>query len=84
METVERIRQIAAESFPGCDPRLEWDEDLQKVVGVIIWDGFGKLDHASRQGKLWKVLKDALGPDMQQVSLLLTYTPRDYNTMMAA
>ena len=84
MEIAERVRRAVVEGFPGCDPRLEWDEGLQKVVGVLLWDGFETLDHATRQRRLWNVLKKALGPDAQQVSLLLTYTPREYEVYLAA
>ena len=84
MEIAERVRQAVVDAFPGCDPRLEWDDGLQKVVGVVLWDDFEKLDHVTRQRKLWSVLKKALGPNAQQVSLLLTYTPHEYETYLAA
>jgi len=81
---VERIKTAATAEFAGSDPQVEWDEDLQKVVGVILWDGFGRMHHARRQTKLWTVLKKTLGKDAQWVSLILAYTPDEYNVMMAA
>lgn len=84
MEIVEQIKRILGEHFGGCDPKIEWDEDLQKVVGVVLWQDFEKLDHATRQRKLWSVLRHDLGADAQRVSLLLTFTPKEYETQLAA
>jgi hypothetical protein len=83
-DIVERLIEVAKKNYPGCEVKVKWDKGLEKVVGFILWDGFAEMDHVSRQGGLYDVLDRELGPDAEEVSLLLTYTPKEYNTLMAA
>lgn len=84
MEIVEKVEQAVTRTFKGSEPQIEWDPEIEQVAGVILWDGFGTMDHGSRQMMLWDALRDALGQDIGQVSLILTYTSREYDALMAA
>lgn len=84
MELIERLVGAAAAKFRGVDTKLEWDDGLQKVTGFLIWDGFEEMDHVSRQQKVWEMVRGELGSEAVNVSLLLAYTPQEYETLMAA
>ena len=55
-----------------------------RVSGSVIWGGFDGTDDIERQQTLRKLLSDKLGEEIQDVGILLTYTPREIEIMSAA
>ena len=58
--------------------------DSGRISGYVVSHHFDDLDQVDRQKSLRQVLKDALGPDVQEVSIILTYTPHEMRVMQAA
>ena len=59
-------------------------EPSGRLHGTVIWEGFDNQDHIERQQLVRKVLKQVLGAEVQQIGVLLTYTPREMRLMSAA
>ena len=52
---------------------IEMDEMLSvRRLRRVAWAGFEGHDHSDRQKQVRQVLKAALGPEVQQVGVLLT------------
>ena len=79
----ERVRAILEDTFTGMTVDLEPLPD-QRVTGSVVWDGFTGHDHVARQQMVRQALQAALGPNVQQVGVLLTYTPDELDAMTAA
>ena len=79
----QQIAQILTQAFPGMT--IDLDETLgPRVHGRIVWDGFDGKDQVDRQTAVRQALKQKLGPEAQQVGVLLTYTPTELEAMQAA
>ena len=79
----QRVRKILQDNFAGIRIDLEQIPG-QKIAGSVVWDGFAGLDHVDRQHLVRQALQAALGPEIQQVGILLTYTPEELGAMLAA
>lgn len=68
--------------------RLAGDADLEKLpdgrfIGHVISPRFDDIDYEQRRNLLWSVLKADLAPqEYPQVSMLLTYTPEEWNVTL--
>ncbi len=78
-----RVKQILEDTFTGIQVDLA-DLPGQRITGSVVWEGFTGHDHVERQQQVRKALQAALGSEVQQVGILLTYTPNEYEQMMAA
>ena len=58
--------------------------DSGRIAGYIVSHHFDDLEQEDRQKTLRQVLRDALGPAVQQVSIILTYTPHEMRVMESA
>ncbi len=79
----QRIREVLEEKFPGIDVDLD-EAPGERVNGHVVWEGFTGHDHVDRQQRVRQALREGLGAEMQQVGILLTYTPRELRAMLAA
>lgn len=79
----QQIAQILTQAFPGM--AIDLDETRgQRVHGRIVWAGFAGKDQVDRQTEVRQALKQGLGAEVQQVGVLLTYTPTELEAMQAA
>ena len=61
----------------NCD--FEFDESIGKFVGHIINRQFRGLTIANRQEQVWETIRHAFGEEASQVSLVLTFTPEEWD-----
>lgn len=82
-EFKEALEQSLRDFFPGCDPQLEIVEPMEKIGGVLVWQGFeGKPQH-QRQAQLWAFLRQDLNlVDQMRVTAILTVTPLEMATLL--
>ncbi len=79
----QQVIQILEQAFQGMS--IELDEmPSGRFSGSVVWDGFSEHDQADRQRQVRQVLKAALGEEVQQVGVLLTYTPSELSAMQGA
>ncbi|MCC7495750.1 MAG: hypothetical protein IT204_25590 [Fimbriimonadaceae bacterium] len=77
METlVERVRALLANAFEGCDVSGVADHH-GRVLGCVVWDGFGRLDHEARQELITDRVRRALGGYGVYVGILIGLTPEE-------
>lgn len=79
----EKVKEILDAEFPGIEVETEVVPG-GRIHGHVIWAGFAEMDDVDRQTRIRAVLKEKLGPDAQQVGLLLAYTPDELKAMRAA
>ena len=83
---LERVQQ-ALEKWLEDDPEGYVELETMssgRVTGHIVSRHFRNLDQVDRQTKIRQVLRDGLGPDAQNLSVILTYTPHEMRVMQAA
>jgi len=84
MGIVERVREILERHFPGSVIDVGLFHGAQRVHGHILWAGFEDMEQIDRQQAVHDAIHGDLGPDAKQVSIILTYTPDEFELMRAA
>ena len=79
----QQMIHILDRAFQGTDVDLD-EASSRRLSGTVIWDGFEDQEQGDRQDLVRNALKEALGAEVQQVGILLTYTPREMMLMQAA
>lgn len=79
----QQVTYILQQAFQGMDVEL-FEMSSGRLSGTVIWDGFEGQEQGDRQHLIRKTLKEALGAQVQEVSILLAYTPREMMLMQAA
>ena len=79
----ERVVEVLEKNFPGAEVKLSLENSSHKIGGVLLWDGFVKQSFLQRQNKVVRVLKRELGPEMNDILHIFTYTPNEYAQMMS-
>jgi hypothetical protein len=83
-DTEARVRDILQAAFPGAVLDLDRLSGAKRISGHIAWEGFEDVEPIDRQKAVWKVLRKHLGARASDVSIILTYTPREMELMSAA
>ncbi len=84
MDIVEWVREILARRFPGSVIDVGLFHGAKRVHGHMLWAGFDPMEQIDRQQAVHDALREELGPDATQVSIILTYTPDEFDLMRAA
>lgn len=84
MEIVERVEEILRQGFQIESIDVGRASGSQKISGHIVSADFEDMDMIDRQKRVRQLLKERLGPDVQKVSTILIYTPREFKAMTAA
>jgi len=79
----QKLGQILGQAFPGIEVSVD-NVPGGRVNGRVVWDGFTDHDNVERQQMIRAALNDGLGAEATQIGILLTYTPHELETMMAA
>ena len=79
----ERVSQVLMAAFPGAAVDVAFG-GAERLSGHLVWNGFERKAQMTRQRLVHRVLRKALGPDAQRISIILTYTPREYDLMATA
>ena len=80
---VDQVRDILERSFPGIELQLEEIDD-ERIIGHAVWAGFTDFDQVDRQNMLRDAIRNAMGPGVICVGVVLTYTPDELCAMRAA
>lgn len=81
MDFAEHITQLLQQQYPGAQVDVGFAYGAERLSGYIVWGGFDGLEQIDRQRLLATYLRASLGPDAQQVSTILTYTPHEFQVM---
>lgn len=80
----KRITDILRANFNGAVVNLNWDTRNERINGSLLWAGFDGHDFLWRQNEIYRVLRRELGKEATVISHIFTYTPNEYEQMMAA
>lgn len=84
MDFAERVTNLLRRHFQGARTEVDFAYGAERASGYIVWDGFDDMEPIDRQHMLFDVLRGELREDVQRVSIILTYTPDEYNIMASA
>ncbi len=79
----QQVTHVLQQAFQGMNVEL-YEMSSGRLSGTVIWDGFDGKEQGDRQHLIREVLKEALGAQAREVSVLLAYTPREMRLMQAA
>ena len=75
------VEHILRNHFQGADVDVDRFNGAERVSGHIIWRGFDELDQVDRQRQIYQVLRQELGPEAAQISIILAYSPQEWAVM---
>ncbi len=85
MELEQKIKEILERGFIGAQVEAERDIDSEKIGGRIVWKGFTGNNSLRRQNRIHTLLrKDLSRAEMNEISILFTYTPEELEQVNAA
>lgn len=77
-ELTKQVQRILELEFPGSTAILDPASPLEKVGGLLIWNGFDQMEQIDRQRKLMAKLREKLSrDDLLQITAILTLTPAE-------
>ena len=76
-----QVVSILREHFPGAEVDADRYYGAERVSGHIRWAGFEGMEPLLRQRFIFKALRESLGPEARGVSIILAYTPREWELM---
>ena len=76
--TIEALNAIVPKNDYKDFAEFEFDASLGKFVGHIVHHEFRGLPVAERQRRIWDELRRVFGEDVQRISLVLTYSPDEW------
>lgn len=79
----QQVTRILEQAFQGLHANLE-ELPGGRLSGTVVWDGFTVYDQTGRQKLVREALTAALGTQVQQIGVLLTYTQAELSAMQAA
>jgi len=81
----EQINDILHHNFDGAQVvNLGRNTTAERITGTVLWEGFDGHDFLWRQNRIFRVLRRELGAQATIISHIFTYTPNEYEQMMAA
>lgn len=81
METL--VKEYLERRFAGSHADVYTDEPAGRVMGTIVWDKWEEREQLQRQQEVWEALRDHFQAAAQNISLILAYTPHEYDTLAA-
>ena len=80
----QKVEEILRRNFAGSSlVKIGHDAGNERFSGHLLWDGFAGQSFLRRQNKVARVLKRELGPEMNEILHIFTYTPNEYEQMMS-
>ena len=70
--------------FPDISGNIILEATTDRYNGHILSAGFQGLTFVERQQQVFDILRQAIGPETQRISMLFTYTPNEYELLQAA
>jgi hypothetical protein len=76
--SVEALNALVPKSEYGDFAKFEFDEELGMYVGDVVHHEFTGVAVAERQRRIWELIRKTFGEDAQEVSLVLTFSPAEW------
>jgi acid stress-induced BolA-like protein IbaG/YrbA len=76
--TVEALENLFPRDDLGNKSEFEFDEQIEKFTGHVISREFQGVAVPARQGLVWDRIREAFGDESQRISLVLTFTPEEW------
>ena len=80
----QEILAALSRDFPDVKGDIALESSTDRYNGHILSDRFQGLSFLERQKRVFDILRDALGEKTQSISMLFTYTPSEYESLLAA
>ena len=80
----EDIMNTLGKHFPGAQSEITLEDTPDRYNGHVLWDGFKGMSFLERQRQVFEVLNAAFGSETQRISMVFTYTPFEYEQLLAA
>lgn len=78
----QKVEEVLRRNFAGSSlVTLKDSPGNERYYGHLLWDGFAGQSFLRRQNKVVRVLKRELGPEMNEILHIFTYTPYEYEQM---
>ncbi len=85
MAIEQQITQILKKELPTSQVEMERDLGTGKVGGRVIWSGFEGYTSLRRQNRIFGLLRRShTSGDTKDISFIFTYTPAEYELLLAA
>ncbi len=80
----EAILAALQREFPDVEGNIPLEGATRLYNGIVLSERFQGLSFIERQQRVFGVLRTALGPEVQKISMLFTYTPSEYAQLQTA
>ena len=80
----QEILTALRRDFPDVKGDVAFESSTDRYNGHILSDRFKGLSFLERQNRVFDILREALGEKTQEISMLFTYTPAEYELLQAA
>ena len=82
--TVEALQALFPKSDYGDFSSFEFDNAIGKFVGHVVHHEFRGLAVPERQERIWKLFRETFGEEANEISLVLTYSPEEWEEISGA
>ena len=80
-ELSEEVAHLLRRAFPGAVLEIGLFYNAKRVSGHIIGQGFEGIEQIERQHRIYDLLRAELKERFSGVSIILAYTPREWELM---
>ena len=80
----EQILNALRVHFPDVQGDVTLETTTGRYNGHILSKDFKKLSFVERQRRVFSILRETLGAETQNISMLFTYTPAEYDSLLQA
>ena len=80
----QEILTALSRDFPDVQGDIALEASTGRYNGHILSDQFEGLTFLQRQKRVFNILRAVLGAETQHISMLFTYTPAEYEMLLAA
>ena len=81
LDFAQSVKNSLETHFMGAKVEVGHFFGAQRLNGHMIWEGFSEMDYVDRSQVLRQFLHDQWGDKTNEVSVILTYTPREWELM---
>ncbi len=68
--------------FPDVKGHIALESSTDRYNGHILSDQFQGLSFLERQTRVFNILRESLGAKTQDISMIFTYTPAEYELLL--
>lgn len=76
--TVQELNALFSLDSDGNHTEFHFDSGIGKYVGQVVSSRFKGLGVPERQKLVWDQIRKKFGPDSQEISLVFTFSPREF------